>query len=187
VLAGRSWAAVSARAEPRPTRDVDVAVVVAGDREAEEIVVHLRHRGYVLDMSVEHSDRDRLATVRLLRSGTGDVYSDLLFASSGIEREVVAEAEMLEVMGGEFVPVARTGHLLALKVLALRPDTALQRRQDHLDIRELLRVADDGELRRCRQALELIDRRGYDRSKDLNAEFERLLSEYRAAQQERRR
>jgi hypothetical protein len=38
--------AVAARAEPRTTRDLDVAVAVSGDREAEGIVLAMRSRGY---------------------------------------------------------------------------------------------------------------------------------------------
>ena len=48
---GLRWAlvgglAVSARAEPRTTRDVDVAVAVNDDAGAEAAVLALRHRGY---------------------------------------------------------------------------------------------------------------------------------------------
>jgi hypothetical protein len=43
---------------------------------------------------------------------------DLLFASSGIESEVVGDAEPLELLPGLRIGVARTGHLTALKVLA---------------------------------------------------------------------
>lgn len=42
---------------------------------------------------------------------------DLLFASSGIEHEIVAAADPLEVLPDLTVPVARTGHLIALKPL----------------------------------------------------------------------
>ena len=42
----------------------------------------------------------------------------LLFASSGIEPEVVAEAEPIELLPNLTIGVARTGHLIALKVLS---------------------------------------------------------------------
>lgn len=61
----------------------------------------------------------RLSGVRLERRGS-DVVVDLLFASSGIENEVVASADLLEVLPGLTVPVATTAHLIALKVLAGR-------------------------------------------------------------------
>lgn len=179
---------VSARAEPRTTRDVDVVIVVSDDREAEKVVVLLANRGYVLDTQLEHTDTDRLAAVRMLRRGDpGGIYADLLFASSGIEREVVEQADVLEVLPGLFAPVAKTGHLLALKALALRPDRPQDRPQDFADIRELLAVADDDELQRARQALELISRRGFDRGKDLEAELEEQLRQFREGQRSRRR
>ena len=43
---------------------------------------------------------------------------DLLFASSGIEPEVVADAESIELLPNLTMGVARTGHLIALKVLS---------------------------------------------------------------------
>jgi hypothetical protein len=180
--------AVSARSEPRTTRDIDAAVVVADDREAEQVVVLLRNRGHVPDTVLEHTTADRLSAVRLLRRGDEEsIFADLLFASSGIEREIVAEADVLEVLPSLFAPVAKTGHLLALKVLALRPERPQERPQDFADIRELLTVADETELRRARQALDLISRRGFDRGKDLIAEFEDQLRQFREQQRSGRR
>lgn len=43
---------------------------------------------------------------------------DVLFASSGIEPELVRAAEPIEVLPSLTVPVARTGHLIAVKLLA---------------------------------------------------------------------
>ncbi len=96
------------------------------------------------------------------------------------------EAELLEVLPGLFAPVARTGHLLALKTLALRPDRPQERPQDFTDIRELLQVANGEELRRARSALELISRRGFDRGKDLDALFEDQLFQFRDRQRDGR-
>lgn len=141
---------MSARAEPRTTRDLDVAVSVSDDREAERSVRFFRERGYELVSHLEQKATGRLATMRLRVPGeeAGGVVTDLLFASSGIEPELVARAEEVEVMPGLFLPVARTGHLLALKVLALDPEHPERRPQDLGDIRELLRVADTEEIRR---------------------------------------
>jgi hypothetical protein len=55
---GARWAvirglAVAFRAEPRFTKDVDVAVAVADDKEAEGIVSRLQVRGYALASLVE--------------------------------------------------------------------------------------------------------------------------------------
>ena len=163
--------AVSVRAEPRTTRDVDIAVVVEGDHEAEQIVREFWSRGYRLKTPpLEHLDVGRMATVRFLAPGEDarGVVVDLLFASSGIESEVVAAADLLEVFPGVAAPVATTGHLLALKTLAGRD-------QDLADIQSLLHVADANDLQQAREALALISRRGFDRGKDLQVELARHL------------
>ena len=76
----------------------------------------------------------RLSTVRLSTPGASSrgVVVDLLFASSGIEPEIIAQAEAIEIVPGLTVPIARIGHLLALKLLA-RDDR--HRPQDWNDIR----------------------------------------------------
>ncbi|RKY21773.1 MAG: hypothetical protein DRQ55_03250 [Planctomycetota bacterium] len=98
---------------------------------------------------------------------------DLLFASSGLEPELVAAAERLEVFPGVEVPVAGRAHLIALKVLAA---DAATRPQDGIDAINLLREASPDELSETRAALELITSRGYARTKDLAAELESLLA-----------
>lgn len=174
---GVPWAlvgglAVSARAEPRTTRDVDVVLAVEGDRDAEGVVRVLGERGYRLRTIMDHRTVPRLSAVRLeMRGEMEGLFADLLFASSGIELEVVAEAERLQVMPLTYLPVARTGHLLALKVLAARPE----RPQDYTDVQELLKVADERELLRARNAVDLISRRGFDRGKDLVERLETLI------------
>lgn len=62
--------------------------------------------------------------------------TDLLFAMSGIEAEVVREAERIEVLPGVIIPVASSSHLIALKVLS-RDDTDPP--QDRMDLIALLR------------------------------------------------
>jgi predicted nucleotidyltransferase len=165
--------AVSARTEPRFTRDADLAVAVGSDAEAEALIHTLQARGYDIDAIVEQDAVGRLATVRLTRSGPRHApVVDLLFASSGIEREVVTEAEAIELLATLTIGIARTGHLIALKVLS-RDD--LTRPQDLADLRALLRVASSAELARARESLALIAARGYHRGRDLSAEMERLV------------
>jgi hypothetical protein len=165
--------AVSARTEPRFTRDADLAVAVASDGEAEALIHMLRTRDYRVEATVEQEAVGRLAAVRLTRSTDrkGPVV-DLLFASSGIEREVVAEAEPIELLPNLTIGVARTGHLIALKILS-RDD--VRRPQDLVDVRALLRVASAHELARARESLTLIAARGYHRGRDLVHELKQLL------------
>jgi hypothetical protein len=165
--------AVSARTEPRFTRDADLAVIVEGDPEAEALIRDLQTRGYFVDAIVEQEAVGRLATVRLTRSGESQSpVMDLLFATSGIEPEVVAEAETVQLLRDLTIRVARTAHLIALKVLS-RDD--VRRPQDLVDLRALLRVASKADLARTRELLELIGARGYSRGRLLLAELQRLL------------
>jgi hypothetical protein len=90
---GAEWAiigglAVSARAVPRFTQDVDFAVSVATDDEAESIVHRLQVRGYAVGMLVEQDEKGRLATVRLIRPVPGSsqrtVRELMSFSSAGL-------------------------------------------------------------------------------------------------------
>lgn len=92
---------------------------------------------------------------------------DLLFASSGIEPEIVANASTLTLFEGCQVPVASVGHLVAVKLLARSP----RRLQDDLDLDALARVATEEDLREASSAIGLITARGFARNKDLEAEF----------------
>jgi predicted nucleotidyltransferase len=164
--------AVSARTEPRFTRDLDFAVAVANDAGAEALVRGLVARGYRIEAIVEQDALGRLATARLTRAAEpGAPVVDLLFASSGIEAELVADADAIELLPGFRIPVAKTGHLIALKVLS-RDDR--QRPQDVADLRALLLVASPTELERATGAVALITARGYHRGRVLRAELDEL-------------
>lgn len=169
--------AVGMRAEPRNTRDVDVCVAVRSDAEAEALVYRLTSLGYRLGTVIEQTAAGRLATVRLHPPGQGPrgVVVDLLFASSGIEAEVVLAAERTELVPGLTVPVASLGHLIALKVLA-RDDR--NRPQDMLDLKALLAIAGADELAVARVALELVTARSYHRKKRLDRELDRAIAEF---------
>ncbi|MGE3277780.1 MAG: nucleotidyl transferase AbiEii/AbiGii toxin family protein [Vicinamibacterales bacterium] len=165
--------AVSARTEPRFTRDADLAVAVADDAAAEALIRDLHARGYHIEALVEQDAVGRLATARLLADlGSAAPIVDLLFASSGIEPEVVRAAEVVELLPGLHLRLATTGHLIALKVLA-RDDES--RPQDLGDLRALLRVASPTDVAVARAALEQIAARGYGRQRDLQAGLADLL------------
>ena len=166
--------AVSARTEPRFTRDADLAVALDSDARAQALVHRLRLLGYGIAAIVEQEAVGRLATVRLTPSRVPHApVVDLLFASSGIESEVVAEADLIEVLPRLTVPVAKTGHLIALKVLS-RDDAT--RPQDVLDLRALVDSASAADLALARHALEWITARGYDRGRDLVGAMNGLLA-----------
>ena len=163
--------AVSLRAEPRFTRDADLVVSVGVDKDAELTVNALLTRGYGVEAVVEQTALGRLATARLRSRVTGGVIVDLLFASSGIEPEITAAAEVLTVARGLTMPVARTGHLIALKLLSSDPDL---RRQDLIDLDELKVVAADDDWLLAAAACEMILQRGFHRNRNLLGLLEAL-------------
>ncbi|MFV1958836.1 MAG: nucleotidyl transferase AbiEii/AbiGii toxin family protein, partial [Planctomycetota bacterium] len=87
-------------------------------------------------------------------------------ASSGIEKEVVAGAERMEVFDGLSAPVASVVALIALKVLA-RDDR--RRPQDRVDLAALLAKASAPDLAAARDLLSRIEERGFARTRDLRA------------------
>jgi nucleotidyltransferase AbiEii toxin of type IV toxin-antitoxin system len=181
---GLKWAlvggfAVMLRVEARSTRDLDIVLAVTGDREVDDAVRGLRMRGYKDHPTKPMLFRKdgRLFGVRLVSpplDADDDTMAivDVLTGCSGVEREVVAAAEIREAMPKVFIPVARAGHLVALKVLAARP-------QDLEDVQVLLRGMGDADLKLARESLVLIERRGFleDSTRSLQAELGRLLDQ----------
>jgi hypothetical protein len=161
--------AIGARAEPRFTRDVDIALAVARDEDAEQLVNALTRRGYRVETVIEQTRAGRLATVRLVHPSMPGVFTDLLFASSGIEHELVAAAEPLSYRRGTRLPVATVGHLIALKVLS----ESEARLQDRIDLRTLASVATPDDWGSAEAALRLIRARGFHRGRALLSSLRR--------------
>jgi hypothetical protein len=153
-------------------------VLVTDDRDAEALVLALQGVGWRVVTAIEQDAAGRLATVRLAPAREGDVGTvvDLLFASSGIEPEIVAAADPIEAVPGLAAPVARLGHLIALKVLA-RDDRT--RPQDRVDLAVLLGRADARALGEARESLALVTRRGFHRGRDLLAALDAAIAEFR--------
>jgi predicted nucleotidyltransferase len=122
-------------------------------------------------MIVEQEQTGHLATVRLEHPLDGGLVTDLLFASSGIEHEIVESAERLRLVGALELPVATIGHLIALKLLA-RDDR--QRPLDADDLRAISAVASEAEWDRAAAAVALIEQRGYHCERDLKAALREL-------------
>ena len=164
--------AVSARTEPRFTRDLDFAIAVAGDDEASQYVFRLRQVGYEIVTALEQTTQHRLSTIRLRRGGRGPLL-DLLFAACGIEAEIVQAAEPLEIAAGVFTDVAQVGHLIAMKLVSRDPQ---RRPHDQQDLVALANVAGNQEWQRAEAAIQLILHRGFSRGRDLRTD----LAEIRA-------
>lgn len=177
---GADWAvlgglAVAARCEPRFTRDIDLAVAVRSDEDAERLVRSLVQAGYRIALDIEQTGAARLATIRLVHPREPRVFVDLLFASSGIEQEIVDAAERLRVLGAD-VKVAAVGHLIATKVLS-RDDS--RRPRDKQDLANLLRIAHERDIEQARRALQLVEDRGFNRGRQLRDELAAACREFR--------
>lgn len=172
--------AVSARATARFTADVDLAISVESDEVAEALLRRLQQTGYELVTLLEHEPTGRIATARLRPPGelSETLLIDLLFASAGIEKEVVDESERIALFGQERIPVARVGHLIAMKILS---GEERRRPVDFLDLEALLAKADIGEIERARRSVRLIVERQHARGRDLATELETAIVRFRKA------
>jgi hypothetical protein len=167
--------AVSFRSVVRTTNDLDLAVVVDDDAEAESIVRTLIGLGYRAERLLESDVSGRLATVRMISTGEREVFVDLLFASSGIEREVVESSSTIEIFPGLASQVASRSALIALKVLSANPQTRVK---DIIDLQNLLVNAVPNEVAIARQLLDLITDRGFHRKKDLLADLDTYIAKF---------
>jgi len=167
--------AVGAHTEPRFTKDVDFAVSLGSDREAELLIKSLFGRGFRMLAQLENKHSRRLLAVRLEVPGFDDgPILDILFAASGIECEVVSRAVERPVFPGVPVKVARPIELIAMKLLAMNSPN---RRFDRADLAGLLAVVDQPDVEEVRGLLSLITERGWNRDRDLVKDLDELLLE----------
>lgn len=160
--------AASARGEARFTRDIDVAVRVRDDSQAEDVVFRLNKQGYHIAATVEQEAAGRLATARLM--SPAGVVCDLIFATSGIEIEIVDTAQITEVFSGLAIPTATPEALLAMKTLSATP----RRPRDAGDIQAIAVANPDFDEEHVRHLLRLIEQRGYARGQDLGHKWQQL-------------
>jgi hypothetical protein len=166
--------AVSVRGTPRFTADADLAVAVESDAEAETVVRQMLSRGYGLKAQIEHRETGRLAIVRLVSPkshGPNQFIVDLLFASSSLEPQVVAGAQPAEVLPGILLPVARRGHLIAMKVLSMSD----KRPQDRVDVLNLAALASAEDMTLARAALASVEAQGLEQGRRLQQELEECI------------
>lgn len=165
--------ALSVYVEPRFTADIDIAVAVDDDDEAEQLLHTLQARGFVIETVIEQQATSRLATVRTYRSDDSPegILIDLLFASSGVEPEIAQRANTVELVEGLAVPVARPADLFALKLLSVDTD---DRPEDVVDLQRLAEHREELDRDEIADLLSLIEQRGYSRGRDLQG----LLDEY---------
>jgi hypothetical protein len=161
--------AISFRTVERFTKDIDLVIAVSEDSQAEKIVREISLLGYKVKTLLEQTKHGKIATVRLIKdTANGIIFVDLLFASSGIEQEIVMSAEQIDIFPNFPVNVASLPALLALKILSVDIDS---RPQDVVDIKNLLKEADENEITNAKELLLLIQKRSYNRKKDLMQEL----------------
>ncbi len=162
--------AVSVRAEVRFTRDVDLAVQVENDADAESLIFDLKAAGYRPVAMVEHEQQHRLSTVRLM--SPSQIKIDLLFASCGIEAEIVDRSTIIPLPQAGDVPIAEAEELLAMKILSMTE----RRLQDRIDAMQLIACNPTIDLSRVKQNLRDIRERGFDRGEDLEGKLAALIA-----------
>lgn len=166
--------AVSFRSIERLTKDLDLAVAVDDDAKAQSVVFEFSQLGFLTEDVFDQEHTGRMATVRMISPGNNPMYVDLLFASSGIEKEIVAAAELGHLFSDVSVKVAQTSALIALKVLS----ASERRMRDIVDLQSLFESATANEITESRKLLDLITARGYDRGKDLQADLDRYIEQF---------
>jgi hypothetical protein len=162
--------AVSIRSEVRFTRDIDIAVGVSSDADAERLAADLAAGGYEIATIVEHEERKCLAIVRLRTRAR--LHVDLLVASSGIEPEIAEAATAVDLGEAGELPVAVAEDLLATKILSMSE----RRPQDQIDAANLLTMNPELDLDATRARLRLIEERGFNRGRDLESRLSNLLA-----------
>ena len=90
--------------------------------------------------------------------------TDLLFASSGVEPEIVEAADDVEVLPGLVLPVATIGLLIVMKLLA-RDDR--RRPNDADDLRAPATEATPADWEQALQAAQLVHEQGFGHERDL--------------------
>ena len=173
--------AVAVRAVELSTKDIDFAVAVPDETAALALLTRLeRNDEYTVTRRIRDSHTDELCSAALLVRGSGGIHAvvDLLFDTCGIEREVVAAAEPVEVLPDVRVDVATRGHLIAMKVLSLDDG---RRPKDRVHLADLLQSSSELDIEEARDALCLMEERDVGKraaKDDLQAELDQAIQLY---------
>jgi len=166
--------AVSFRTIERATKDIDFAIATKNDKDAERVVRAFQSLGFKPAQLFENKSQNVISTVRLLSDEFSGVYVDLLFSTSGIEKEIVALAEYIEILPGIKAYVASSSSLIAMKVLS---STNKHRRQDLIDLENLIKDVKQEEIDQAKYLIKIIEERGFNQSKKLTALFKKFLKD----------
>ncbi len=167
--------AVTFRAEPRLTRDIDIALIANGDQHVENIIQSLTQLGWVAEILLENKARGLISTVRMIDPNSArKIYTDLLFHACGIEKEVV-ESATLELLFPDTrkLPVASVPSLIAMKCLSHSPQ---HRSKDWDDLRGLVSRSSETQREEAARMVRLIEERGFARGVNLVAKLEDIFN-----------
>lgn len=164
--------AVSIRASERTTKDIDFAISVSLDSEAEILIRSLHSKGFRSSTLIENVRAKRISTVRMMRSKGPQFYIDLIFCACGIEQEVVQASTEVEILPNIFMPVATSSSLIAMKLVSVDNQS---RPTDSADLKSLLLNASDLEIKEARSLSALIHERGFNRGRDLVHNLNQIL------------
>jgi hypothetical protein len=165
--------AVGARARPRTTQDIDIALAVENNEQAEAVVYQLLHRGYQVSVVLNHAESDEMLAVRLIPPPPPDIADrqlpicDLLFRSSGIEHEVVQNATPAHILKHLVLPTVCIPELIVMKLISVGE----HRESDGGDLYALMKAATPQDLERVPPLIDRVIERGRSRGRDLHASF----------------
>ena len=154
------------------TNAVDFAVGADDDADVQSILDALRAQGF--EARIAERSKGRMSAAQL---DWGDDDVRLLFASTGIEREIVNDARDAEVTGVGRLRLARVEDLLAVKIVRI----AATRPRDRADAHVLLMQNPELRLGDVSERLALITSRGFHREQDLAAKLQFLLRDRKPA------
>jgi hypothetical protein len=160
--------AASVLGRPRVTKDVDLVVALAEEKELPGFLA-LAERHGVTPRTADSLDFAKVSRVLLLRHEPSGIEIDISLAGLPFEREVIERALERTVRGVVF-RVATAEDLIVMKAIALRP-------RDVADIEALLDTHPDLDLERIRAFLRAFTEAL--ETEDFAAEFERLLAHHR--------
>jgi hypothetical protein len=165
--------ALGARGRTRQTIDADVAISFSANENAQKLVDQLVLKGYGINNI--YKDKDSIVLARLFSANEESqlVELDFLFELCGIENEVVATAEVMEIWPTLFAPIASMPSLLAMKA---RCQELPERIQDKADlVNQLIPFATEKDISEARELIILMEQRGFNEGRDLLKNFDYLV------------
>ncbi len=129
--------AVSARARPRATKDIDFLIDADKDFFKSILPKLVSTKGYKFKI-FKGDLLDPINGLMRVYDEDGNEFIDFIPVFWNWQRESIANAEEIEIFGGVKIPIARIEDLVVLKLKAGGP-------QDMLDVEELFKAVKQGE------------------------------------------